>query len=271
MITEQTTKCPNCHTVFRVSDEQLEKAEGNVRCSQCDEVFNARDFLAAETPPTDFMSELDSIQSDATEPGLTSNSFDHALEEIQNETDADESLKNNDIPSVLESDLIAQQTPKENSHSVFWGFCVLILVSALALQFSYFSREKLAQDLHYRTWLITMCEILQCDVPHKKDITQLHLITRDVLIAPADNKDALVIQLSFVNQASYTQPFPILQVYLSDVYGKAAAMRRFRPKEYLDPSIDVSKEGMDPDVPISLTLEMVKPETDASAFQIDFL
>jgi predicted Zn finger-like uncharacterized protein len=271
MMTVQTTECPNCHTVFRVSDEQLQKAEGTVRCSQCSEVFNARAFLETETLPSDFTSELDSIQSDTEEPGLTSNSFAQALEEIQNETDADEILENNDIPSVLENDLIAQQTPEKNSHSVFWGFCSLILISVFVLQYAYFSREELAQDLRYRPWLVSMCEVIQCDVPYKRDIAQLHLLTRDVLIAPANNKDALVIQLSFINRAPHTQPFPVLQVYLSDAYGKAAAMRRFRPDEYLDPSIDVSKEGLDPNVPVSLTLEMVKPKVEAAAFQIDFL
>lgn len=271
MMTVQTTECPNCHTVFRVSDEQLQKAEGTVRCSQCSEIFNARAFLTTETLPSDFTSELDSIQSDTSEPVLTSNSFAQALEEIQNETDSDESLKNDDIPSALRNDLIEQQTPKGNSHSIFWGFCVLILISASVLQYAYFSREELAQDLRYRPWLVSMCEIIQCDVPYKRDITQLHLLTRDVLIAPADNKDVLVIQLSFINKASHTQPFPVLQVYLSDAYGKATAMRRFRPNEYLDPSIDVRKEGLDPNVPVSLTLEMVKPKIEASAFQIDFL
>lgn len=263
----QTTECPNCHTVFRIRDAQLQKAEGTVRCSQCSEIFNARAFLTAET----LHAEPDSNQSDTAEPKLTSDSFAQALEEIENETNADEILKSNDIPSALRNDLLEQQTPGKNSHPIFWGFCTLILVSALFLQYTYFYREKLAQNLHYRPWLVTMCKIIQCDVPYKRDITQIHLLTRDVLIAPADTKDALIIQLSFVNKASYIQPFPVLQVYLSDAYGKTTAMRRIRPNEYLDPSINVRKQGLNPDVPISLTLEMVKPEIEAASFQIDFL
>ncbi len=35
------TQCPKCETQFRVTDKQLEAAEGQVRCSLCDEVFKA--------------------------------------------------------------------------------------------------------------------------------------------------------------------------------------------------------------------------------------
>jgi predicted Zn finger-like uncharacterized protein len=35
------TQCPNCRTLFRVKPEQLEIADGKVRCSQCNQVFNA--------------------------------------------------------------------------------------------------------------------------------------------------------------------------------------------------------------------------------------
>lgn len=35
------TRCPNCDTRFRVTDEQLSVAKGKVRCGNCMEVFNA--------------------------------------------------------------------------------------------------------------------------------------------------------------------------------------------------------------------------------------
>ena len=34
------TKCPNCHTVFKVVSDQLKISEGWVRCGQCDEIFD---------------------------------------------------------------------------------------------------------------------------------------------------------------------------------------------------------------------------------------
>src|SRR5947207_4009531 len=35
------TRCPECTTTFRVSDEALQKANGRVRCGRCASVFNA--------------------------------------------------------------------------------------------------------------------------------------------------------------------------------------------------------------------------------------
>lgn len=41
----QITRCPNCSTSFRVTDEQLAAHQGKVRCGRCSFIFNARDFL----------------------------------------------------------------------------------------------------------------------------------------------------------------------------------------------------------------------------------
>ena len=39
------TRCPNCHTAFRITPEQLKARVGKVRCGQCQTVFNALDSL----------------------------------------------------------------------------------------------------------------------------------------------------------------------------------------------------------------------------------
>ena len=49
---DMITTCPTCKTTFRVSSEQLNAHEGDVRCGRCASVFNAFDSLAPrETPP----------------------------------------------------------------------------------------------------------------------------------------------------------------------------------------------------------------------------
>ncbi|UCE90626.1 MAG: zinc-ribbon domain-containing protein [Pseudomonadota bacterium] len=44
------TKCPECSTVFRISDTQLMAASGKVRCGHCKHVFNALDRLLMDLP-----------------------------------------------------------------------------------------------------------------------------------------------------------------------------------------------------------------------------
>lgn len=46
------TQCPQCRTAFRVSAEQLELADGKVRCGQCLHVFVADEHFI-DKPPTD--------------------------------------------------------------------------------------------------------------------------------------------------------------------------------------------------------------------------
>ncbi|MDH5571140.1 MAG: DUF3426 domain-containing protein [Gammaproteobacteria bacterium] len=43
------TCCPQCKTCFRISNEQMNVAQGLVRCGQCQQIFNARKNLMPET------------------------------------------------------------------------------------------------------------------------------------------------------------------------------------------------------------------------------
>ncbi len=43
------TQCPECKTGFRVNDDQLRAAQGQVRCSRCHIIFNALEFLQTPT------------------------------------------------------------------------------------------------------------------------------------------------------------------------------------------------------------------------------
>lgn len=42
------TRCPHCHTTFRVVQDQLKLYAGIVRCGVCQQVFNGADYLAKE-------------------------------------------------------------------------------------------------------------------------------------------------------------------------------------------------------------------------------
>ena len=48
MLFTQVTRCPHCQTSFRVGDEQLEAANGYVRCGSCLQVFNATEYFVGE-------------------------------------------------------------------------------------------------------------------------------------------------------------------------------------------------------------------------------
>ena len=50
------TRCPECDTTFRVTDEALKKANGQVRCGRCASVFNAHAELQDSANVSDLQS-----------------------------------------------------------------------------------------------------------------------------------------------------------------------------------------------------------------------
>lgn len=44
-MSKSITRCPKCHTAFRITDSHLNSAKGAVRCGSCLNIFNAKDFL----------------------------------------------------------------------------------------------------------------------------------------------------------------------------------------------------------------------------------
>lgn len=56
------TRCPACHTTFKVVRDQLRLAEGWVRCGRCDEVFLAADALTLSEQTPEPATPLPSVE-----------------------------------------------------------------------------------------------------------------------------------------------------------------------------------------------------------------
>lgn len=258
----QYTQCPQCQTIFRVTPEQLEIANGKVRCGHCMMVFDAhenattapaREILppAAGTPASPQPTPTDDLaHRDLTPPPAHSTTAAAA-----------------EIPPALAEDLAAQDAPQR--HSLAWGFGVLILLLALGGQYAYVNRDELSQHPQLQPWLLQMCDALKCEIRLKKDLDAIRLISRNVMPHPRNNK-IMLIQATFMSTTMVPQPYPILQVKLADSNGQTVAMRRFRPEDYIDSAPEI-KRGMAPDIPVSLILEVLKPEKDVNTFFFDFL
>jgi predicted Zn finger-like uncharacterized protein len=50
MAAQYKTKCPHCGAQFKISQEHLKQAQGNVRCGSCLEIFLATENLVAQAP-----------------------------------------------------------------------------------------------------------------------------------------------------------------------------------------------------------------------------
>jgi len=61
-------RCPQCDTRFRLRPEQLQAADGNVRCGLCDRVFNAREQLRGPPAPSPQAPVIESALPDESGP-----------------------------------------------------------------------------------------------------------------------------------------------------------------------------------------------------------
>jgi predicted Zn finger-like uncharacterized protein len=152
-----------------------------------------------------------------------------------------------------------------------WGAIAasLLLMALLVGQYGYAERYRLAAVPELRPVLEFGCQLLGCDLPLRHDVGRVEILEREVRDHPQVD-DALLIHVTFANQADFVQPYPVFAVSFSDVSGTPVAARRFRPDEYLSDTRNPAA-GMQPGERAQLMLEVVDPGSNAVSFQFDFL
>ena len=144
---------------------------------------------------------------------------------------------------------------------------VAALLLSLGLLALIAERDTLAADARWRPWLERSCETLPCTLAPWREPAAMQLMTRDVRPHPSV-PGALLISASFRNQAQWAQPWPQLDLTLSDLNGRPIAQRQFQPDQYL--GIGARESLIQPDQTASVTLEVRDPGKQAVAFEFNF-
>ena len=126
---DNITRCPKCHTSFRITDAHLKTAKGSVRCGSCLTIFNAIDHLtiAPQKASPNFEEKIseqdkDILISDDMDSG--SNEAEESFSEEFNQ-EILSSSKNNDDFSLFERDSIKDDDPEDESHDDSWALKLL--------------------------------------------------------------------------------------------------------------------------------------------------
>lgn len=146
------------------------------------------------------------------------------------------------------------------------GTATLLLLAVGQVAFAY--RESLAQDGRVRPYLDALCAKVDCQLPPRRDVEQLALVARDVRPHPSV-QGALMISATVLNKAEFTQPYPIVEVVMSDLEDRRIAMRRFQPQDYVD-SLSVIDRGMPTRATSTMNFEVLDPGKNAVAFEFRF-
>jgi predicted Zn finger-like uncharacterized protein len=224
-------------------------------------IFNYRDTKAAAEPEVDtfmdtFVAAPNSSQS--PEAGRLSDAFDDELP-----------FGESDDSSVIQGpeDRLHMPEPVSNRWFLRGGLFAVVLVTVASL-YGYRERDALVNNDILRPILSSACELLFCQLPEQVDLDALRAVDRSVVKHPTV-ANALIIKFGIVNQASFSQPHPVLEIRLTDRAGRLVVRNQFLPGEYLrgwqlGDLLDTGKR-------LDIGLAVEDPGNTAISFELAFL
>jgi predicted Zn finger-like uncharacterized protein len=295
------TQCPSCLTVYRLKAETLAHARGEFRCGHCGAVFDGLGRLVEQLPDIGFHDLPDqppsttpvvlaipamhpkprqqalfeaahSARSERREPTLPGEWL-AGDEEARTRTEVpafDPSAPPPPVPaSVRGAARRAAAKPARSSGNGTWWAASVLLALALTAQVGWAERERLLEDARVRPLLDRACAEIGCALPMRTALASIRLQSREVRPHP-DAPKALRISASMINDASFVQRFPVVEVVLSDLTERPIAMRRFLPAEYLADAAN-EERGFPPGATTPLVFDVADPGQEAVAFEFRFL
>jgi predicted Zn finger-like uncharacterized protein len=151
---------------------------------------------------------------------------------------------------------------------MLWLLLVLLAAGGLAAQYISYHFDELARQDQYRPWFQQICPQIGCTVPSKVDIARIKSSNLVVRSHPEFN-GALVVDAIIYNRATFSQPFPLLELRFADLNGHLIASRRFKPGEYLRGDLEGLAE-MPPQTPIHIALDILDPGPKAVNYSLSF-
>ena len=274
--------CPHCHTVFRLSGENPQHQSIFFRCCVCREVFDSSANRISETAP-EFVSG--DGRDPAREGPRAGDGFiqvdDPADDQVDDPADdpADDQVDDREAEkppaqAVLEEaplawmrENTAHEYIKDRSKpliTVVWCIACVGLLALLTLQIKYFYVEKFAQDQSLRKYLSGFCKIARCELPPFESPDLFTIADTKIDLHP-NHPDALRVAVKLINQAGHSQPYPDLQITLTDQAGRVVGRRSFSPQAYLAAGAENMVGGGER---VSLLFELARPHEKAVGFAV---
>ena len=262
------TTCGHCHARFRVSPQQLNAKQGQVRCGRCRQVFNGFESLerfpdddtgarllaareAEERAQREVISGVETLREERA-----SNAPDMPVEaapvgavdfepppaspaRVDFEPTQPPPVEPPGPPSTpmsrsrkREPELVLEPPPRTRPARA-WSFGVALLAVVLAIELAFAFRGPLAQRYPVlRPPLEAACGWIACNVPYAREDAMLKLEESDLQEVPGrPNEIALGARVR--NLATYAQEYPHVELTLTDLSGQPAVRRVLRPTDYL--------------------------------------
>ena len=249
------TTCTHCLARFRVTPQQLNAKQGQVRCGRCRNIFNG--FEALERYPDDDTGSrllaAREAELKATKPIELSESV--PLEELSDPPSALPAEKPAPLPTPAQGTIskplnpdskpletkprrpvapaFEVKVPPPKRPARAWTFGAVLLAIVFAGEIAFALRGTIAQRYPVlRPPLEAVCGAFGCAIPWPNNDALLKLEDSELLEIPGKpNQIALGARIR--NLAPAAQEYPYLELTLTDLTGQAAARRVLRPSDYL--------------------------------------
>ena len=228
--------CPHCEAAVLLEAAHLNAREGLVRCGACGEVFNAKWHLTADAGhAAGHAAEGQSpvhTQQNRLRPPAKSGALPNAPNLPKRpavSVSADPQTSRANGININGTPYIA---PRASPLSrLLWSVAAFGLLVLLGLQVKYLFTEKYAQHQSHSPFLTAGCELFNCALPARTDSSRLTLTHTRIDLHPFA-PGAIRITVKLVNEAVFAQPYPDLQVTLTDWNGRVVGRRTFPPGRY---------------------------------------
>lgn len=150
------------------------------------------------------------------------------------------------------------------SFSLLWLFGSLLLIIVLGLQTRFVLLDSLAQITPARDALGHFCRWVGCEVPPVQTGPSLRVAQTRVDLHP-QVPGAIAVRLHLINRGARAQPYPHVQLTLTDREGAIVGRRTFSPNDYARPAS--ASDEMAPGVLAVITLTLVDTSENAVGFE----
>jgi len=244
------TRCPSCHTHFRVYPEQLAARGGHVRCGKCSRIFNGREYLVEKSPasrplgpaaesafPVGETAAAEQVpaMAKAGEPRFENSAMVNAAAVAAETAAAAAKLPAAAASGTSAFDFgpVAAGAPARRVRRWPWLLGALLLLLTLLAQAAYYYRSAITLLFpEVKPYAIALCARLGCDVPLPRRIDMMSIEASD-LQADTVNPNVMVLSATIKNRAIFSQQPPLLELTLTDAQDHPVVRRVLTPQDYL--------------------------------------
>jgi predicted Zn finger-like uncharacterized protein len=274
MSEEKYTRCPGCHTVFRVTSQQLAMRGGQVRCGHCKTVFdgNAQRISlapqpgpshsdegydeAALGPPTVTLRNAQALHPAAPEPAPV------ADEPVDDEED---------VAEIAYEERFAWERPKKRRRALtgLYGVAIPVLVVALIAQVLFHFRDAVAAYWPAsKPALAQMCAVTGCAIRPLRDVAMHYLsIEASDLQADPAHRGLLILTATLRNRATWPLAYPYLELTLTDAQDRVVVRRALTPADYAGGTADLQK-GIGANAEVALKVFIDASATSQAGYRL---